>query len=311
MENLELYRKYRPSSFDEVVGNETTIKTIKKELENGSHTFLLTGNAGCGKTTLARIMAKELGAGEMSINEINSAENRGIDTAREVMEQMRYSPSDGSSLVWIFDECHQWLAPVQNAFLKALEDTPSHCYFFLCTTDPQKLIAPLKSRCSIIKVSSLNENEMVYLLKRTARSEKIKVSEKVLERIVDIADGGARTALKLLSKVLFLDNDEERLEALKNVQDNDSPQIIELCKALLQPQVKWQTLSKILKNGNFSDAERCRQSVIGYMNSVLLNGKISPQVVSAIQAFSSADTYKNGKIALTVACLDYLDLLEE
>ena len=132
MEKMELYRKYRPNALDEMVGNEATIKSLKKELENGSHTFLMTGPAGCGKTTLARIMAKEVGAGPLSIHEINSAENRGIDTAREVMEQMRFNPSDGNAIVWIFDECHQWLAPVQNAFLKALEDTPAHCYFFLC-----------------------------------------------------------------------------------------------------------------------------------------------------------------------------------
>ena len=122
MEKMELYRKYRPNTLDEMVGNQATIKSLQKELENGSHVFLMTGPAGCGKTTLARIMAKEVGAGPLSIHEINSAENRGIDTAREVMEQMRFNPSDGDAIVWIFDECHQWLGPVQNAFLKALED---------------------------------------------------------------------------------------------------------------------------------------------------------------------------------------------
>ena len=146
-EKLELYRKYRPTTLDQMVGNEATIKSLKKELENGSHTFLFTGNAGCGKTTLARIIAKEVGAGELSIREINSADNRGIDTAREVMEQMRFNPSDGDALVWILDEVHMISSAGPNAFLKALEDTPSHCYFFLCTTNPEKLISPLKTRC--------------------------------------------------------------------------------------------------------------------------------------------------------------------
>ena len=211
-EKMELYRKYRPETLEDMVGNEATIKSLKKELENGSHVFLMTGPAGCGKTTLARIMAKEVNAGPLSIHEINSAENRGIDTAREIMEQMRYNPSDGDAIVWILDEMHQITSAGQNALLKALEDTPEHCYFFLCTTDPQKLIAPLKTRCSIINVKPLTNEEMTYLLKRTARSEKIKLGNEVYERICEIAQGGSRKGLKLLAKVIYLDSDEERLE---------------------------------------------------------------------------------------------------
>jgi len=308
MERTELYRRYRPQNFSEIVGNEATIKSLKKELENGSHVFLMTGPAGCGKTTLARIMAKEVGAGPLSIHEINSAENRGIDTAREVMEQMRYNPSDGKALVWIFDECHQWLAPVQNAFLKALEDTPEHVYFFLCTTDPQKLIAPLKTRCSIINVKPLSDDEMTYLLKRTARAEKIKISSEVYERICEIAQGGSRKGLKLLAKVIYLDSDEERLEVLKAGEDNETSETIELCRALCK-KTNVKTLFQLLKNVDATDAEKVRQAVMGYMNSCILKGSVTNEIVATIQAFSSADTYKNGKFALTVAILDREDLL--
>lgn len=309
MAKTELYRKYRPGNFDEIVGNATAIKSLRKELENGSHVFLMTGPAGCGKTTIARIMAKEVGAGELSIHEINSAENRGIETAREVQEQMRYNPGDGDALVWIFDECHQWLAPVQNAFLKAFEDTPESVYFFLCTTDPQKLIAPLKSRCSIINVSPLSDDEMKYLLKRTARAEGIKLSGEVYDKIIEMAQGGSRRALKLLAKVLYLDNDEERFSVLKSENVSESEETIELCRALLKKGNSFSNLAGILKKVDTSDPEKVRQAVMGYMNSVLLNGKDLPEAVAAIQAFSSADTYRNGKFALTVALLDTLDLL--
>lgn len=306
---MELYRKYRPQCFDDVVGNEATIKSLRKELENGSHVFLFTGPAGCGKTTLARIVAKEVGAGDLSIHEINSAENRGIDTAREVMEQMRYNPGDGNALVWIFDECHQWLAPVQNAFLKSLEDTPEHCYFFLCTTDPQKLIAPLKSRCSIINVKPLSDDEMRYLLKRTARAEKIKLENDIYDRIIEIAQGGSRKALKLLAKVLYLDSDEERKEVLKAGEDNETKETIEFCRALCK-KTNLKTLFSLLKEIDTTEPERVRQQIIGYMNSCLLKGAISNEIVATIQAFSSADTYKNGKTALSVAVLDRNDMLE-
>ena len=307
---MELYRKYRPNSFDEIVGMETTIKSLKSELENGSHVFLFTGPAGCGKTTLARIVAKEVGAGELSIREINSAENRGIDTAREVMEQMRFNPTDGDALVWIFDECHQWLNPVQNAFLKALEDTPEHVYFFLCTTNPEKLIAPLKTRCSTINVSPLTDEEMTYLLKRTARAEGKKLTPEVVSRICELAEGGSRKGLKLLNKVLYLEDEEDKLEVLKKDDSTESPETIELCRALLDKNVNWGKLSSIIKSLNLSESEKVRQAVMGYMNAVLTSGKLVPQAVNAIQAFSNADCYRNGKFAITVACLDFLDMCE-
>lgn len=309
-EKLELYRKYRPISLEEVVGNEIAIKSLKSELENGSHVFLLTGPAGCGKTTIARIMAKEVGAGDLSITEINSAKNRGIDTAREVEEKMRYNPGDGDALVWIFDECHQWLAPVQNAFLKAFEDTPEHVYFFLCTTDPQKLIAPLKTRCSIVNVSPLTDDEMKYLLKRTARAEGKKISSEVCEKIIEIAQGGSRKALKLLAKVIGLDSDEEKLSILKKETVSENEESKALCQELLKENTNFQTLARILKNIDTDDHEKIRQGVMGYMNAVLLNGnKFNPMAAAAIQAFSQADTYRNGKNAITVALLDYIDLL--
>ena len=310
MKKEELYRRYRPQNLSEVVGNETAIKSLKAELENGSHVFLLTGPAGCGKTTIARIMAKEVGAGELSIHEINSAENRGIETAREVQEQMRYNPGDGDALVWIFDECHQWLAPVQNAFLKAFEDTPEHVYFFLCTTDPQKLIAPLKSRCSIINVAPLTDDEMRYLLKRTARAEGIKLSGEVYDKIIEVAQGGSRKALKLLAKVLYLDNDEERFSVLKSENVSESEETIELCRALLKKGSTFSSIAEIVKSLDVSDPEKIRQAVMGYMNTVLLNGKLIPEAVASMQAFGSADTYRNGKNAITIAILDYFDLLE-
>lgn len=308
---LELYRKYRPDNLEQIVGNEATIKSLKSEFENGSHVFLLAGPAGCGKTTIARIMAKEVGAGDLSIHEINSAKNRGIETAREVEEQMRFCPSDGDAIVWIFDECHQWLAPVQNAFLKAFEDTPEHVYFFLCTTNPEKLIAPLKTRCSIINVSPLTDDEMKYLLKRTSRAEGIKLSGEIYDKIIEISQGGSRKALKLLSKVLYLDSDEERLSVLKKENVAENEDTIELCRALLKKGISFSELAGILKSIDTTEAEKVRQAVMGYMNAVLLSGKLTPQAVSAMQAFSSADTYRNGKFALTVALLDYCDLLED
>lgn len=309
-ERLELYRKYRPSTLDDMVGNEATIKSLKKELENGSRVFLMTGNAGCGKTTLARIMSKEVNAGELSITEINSANNRGIDTAREIMEKMRYNPSDGDSLVFILDEVHMITSAGQNAFLKALEDTPPHVYFFLCTTNPEKLIEPLKTRCSIINVKPLNDKEMKFLIKRTCRAENVKISPDVLEKIVSIAQGGSRKALKLLAKVIYLDDESEQLEVLQSDDVAESQETIEFCRALLGKDCTWSKLSSILKNMDVSEPEKIRMAVMGYMNSVLLNGKMNQNAVCALQAFGQNPTYNNGKFQLTIALLDFFELME-
>lgn len=306
---MELYRKYRPTTFEDVVGMETAIKALKKELENGSHVFLMSGPAGCGKTTLARIMAKEVGAGELSIREINSAENRGIDTAREILEQMKYYPSDGDALVWILDEMHMITNAGQNALLKALEEVPESVYFFLCTTNPEKLIAPLKTRCSEIVVKPLKDDEMAYLLKRTARKEGKRLSKDVISRIVELSGGGSRKALKLLAKVIGLDNDEEMLEVLKdNADSEDNPETIELCRALSR-NTDLKKLFQILAQVDTSDAEKVRQAVMGYMNACLLKGSFSAEIVATLQAFSNADTYKNGRPALSVALLDRDDML--
>lgn len=304
----ELYRKYRPSSFDELVGNESTIKAVRKELENGSHVFLMTGPAGTGKTTLARIIAREVGADDLGIHEINSAENRGIDTAREIMEQMRYLPSTGKANVWILDEIHQQTNASQNALLKPLEDTPEHCYFFLCTTDPQKLIKPLVSRCSVVTMQPLSDSEMAFLLKRTAKAEGRKITKEVGEKIIEIAQGGSRKALKTLSKVLYLDDVEEQLEVLNKETVSDDTDTKELCQACMR-NTSLNNLFSILKKIDLSEPERVRQAVMGYMNAVILNGKISSEIVATLQAFSSADTYRNGKFALTVALLDRDELL--
>lgn len=299
----ELYRKYRPQNFSELVGNESTIKAVRKELENGSHVFLMTGPAGTGKTTLARIIAREVGADDLGIHEINSAENRGIDTAREIMEQMRYLPSTGKANVWILDEIHQQTNASQNALLKPLEDTPEHCYFFLCTTDPQKLIKPLVSRCSVVTMQPLSDSEMAFLLKRTAKAEGRKITKEVGEKIIEIAQGGSRKALKTLSKVLYLDDVEEQLEVLNKETVSDDTDTKELCQACMR-NTSLNNLFSILKKIDLSEPERVRQAVMGYMNTVILNGKISSEIVATLQAFGSADTYRNGKSALAIALLD-------
>jgi len=303
-QKMELYRKYRPKTFEEMVGNQIAIKTIKQEIKHGSRVFLMQGPAGTGKTTLARVMAAYLKAGPLSLREINSAENRGIDSAREIMEHMRYNPSDGESMVWILDEFHQQTKPAQEAFLKPMEDTPSHCYFFICTTNPEKLIAPLKSRCSVVNLKPLKPEEMALLVTRTAEAESAELSEDVVDRIVELSGGGSRKALKLLGKVLYLDTDKERLRALRDMGGgDDAKETIDFCRALIKG-ADWGTMTALLQKMDLSEPESIRYAVLGYCNAVLMK-RFDRRVLRIMEAFAH-DTYTSGKMGITIMLADAL-----
>ena len=155
----------------------------------------------------------------------------------------------------------------------------------------------------------LTDEEMIFLLKRTARAEKIKMDTEVYERIAELAKGGSRKGMKLLAKVLYLENDEERLNALKgNSDDEENPETIEFCRALSK-KTDFKTLTSLLAKIDLTNAETVRMAVMGYMNACILKGNPSAEIVATMQAFSSADTYRNSKFALTVALLDREDLL--
>jgi len=300
---MSLYRKYRPKTFEEMIGNEEQIKSLKKLLDKQNdkpHTFLFTGFAGTGKTTLARICANYLGATEMNITEINTADNRGIDTAREIIENMKYKPILGKAKVYIIDEVHKTTPDWQNAMLKPLEDTPNHIYFFLCTTNPEKLIKPLLSRTVTINLEPLSYENAIKLVKSVARQEGKVLDRDVVIEIASNCNQSHRTALVLLEKVLNIDNKEEALKIINNGFDaEDDKQVIDLCRILLNGK-SWREVVKVLKGLRIKEPEEIRYSVLGYMASVLLNNP-NDKVANIILNFS--ESFYDSKFAgLTLAC---------
>ena len=185
----EFYKKYRPDSFSELVGQAESVDTLTElcSSDNVPHALLLTGPSGCGKTTIARILRKEVDCGKHDFREINTADFTGVDMVRDIRTRIDIAPMDGSSRMWLVDECHQISTAGQNAFLKMLEDTPSHVYFVLATTDPKKLIAPIRNRCTQIKLQTVSDKDIEKLLRTTAKKEKLKIADEVFKKLVEHA----------------------------------------------------------------------------------------------------------------------------
>lgn len=309
---MELYVKYRPSTVDGILGNDLAIKSLRSEIENGHHVFLLTGDSGCGKTTLARAIAKELGGTEMSIHELNSSENRGIDTVREIMEEIRYQPLEGKS-VYILDEYHMQTNAAQQAALKMLEECPEWCYFFICTTNPEKVIEAIKTRCSRIQVKPLDENTMFGLLRRVAHKEGVQVSLDVLHKIADLSEGSSRSALKKLGQILNLANDEERMKFLdENSFSEENQDVIELCRALINKK-GWAAYMECLekaKDDVKANPEGIKFLVMSYARSVLKK-ELNVRAAAMLKAFAGVDTWRNKEYAIYEGLIDFMELMGE
>jgi DNA polymerase III gamma/tau subunit len=267
---MSLYLKYRPKTLDEIFGNETTkeeLTNILSNKENCTHAFLLYGEKGCGKTTIGRIIAKELECSKSDFHELDSADFRGIDTIREIRKRSQLMAMQGDVIVWLLDECHQISKDGQHALLKLLEDTPKHVYLILCTTDPQKLLPTVRDRCVQLEVKPLLEKQMMRLLHKIVRSENEQLGKEIYEQIIQDSLCHPRAALQILDQVLRVSPDLRLKVAEKQAERQN--QSIELCRALLQ-NTGWKKVQNILNGLKNEEPETIRRMVLGYCQAVLL-----------------------------------------
>lgn len=290
---------YRPQSLQEIIGNEKTVKCLDQLLKKDKppKAFLLCGPLGCGKTTFARIIARELGAVGSDYTEMDSADDRGIETIRRLRSQVNYKPSFGKSRIWLLDEAHKLTSDAQEALLKSLEEPPEHVFFIIATTDPQKLKPTLKSRCVQIDVGRLSGSDMLKLLSKVCKSSQIGLTKEIATLIVEKAEGHPRNALNLLEKVSGLTK-EEQIEVINEFKVEEE-EAISLCRALMEAKPSWKKIAEILKNLK-SDPETTRRAVLGYCSAVLVNsGQL--KAFNIMECFEEP-FYNTDKPGLVLAC---------
>jgi DNA polymerase III delta prime subunit len=279
----------------EMVGNVTEIKALKALLSQPDHiqTFLFTGDRGCGKTLSARLLAVELGA---SIREINASDDRGIETIRSIIDECSFVSNE--PILYILDECHQLSAPAQEALLKIFQDTPKGVYFALCTTNPEKLKEPLKSRCHKMELERLRDKDIIVMCNKIDKIEGFGISFDTIEIIADLSEGSAREALVMLESVLGLTNEEASSKLQGNPETRGDA--IEICRAMLDSNTRWPVYAGMLRPISTTEVEGVRQLILSYMTTVLLSkGEIRVAKILDIFAESFYNSGKSGLVSAT------------
>lgn len=301
----ELYKLLRPTSFKQMFGNAEAVKQCYNWVKNNRvpHFVLFSGGSGMGKTTLARIMKTKLKCGDFDFEEINAAgQARGIEKIKTIESQINLAPLQGPCRIYLVDEAHMLTKDAQNAFLKMLEDTPKHVYFFFCTTDPQKLIPTIRTRATIVNVAPLAADECLSMLEDACERAEIECESEVLEAIVEASGGSSRKALVLLNQIKDMEPDEQ----LASISKEDVQRTaIELCRVLMNPKSKWQDAANILK-GMEEDAESFRWMMLGYASSVILKGgPIANRAFVILDQFSG-NYYDSKKAGLLADCWEVI-----
>lgn len=309
-----LYRKYRPQTFSEIVGQEHVVKTLQGALESGriGHAYLFTGSRGTGKTSLARVFAKALNCSKggsvepcnnchfclsanqgnlLDLIEIDAASNRGIDEIRNLKESALVAAPSGKYKIFIIDEVHMLTKDAFNALLKILEEPPKHVVFILATTEPHKILPTVLSRVQRFDFRRLNQVQISEKLKMMARKEGIKIADDAIKTIAMSSDGALRDAEVTLTKV------QASTDSNKTISTEDINEILGLTSYKYYPEFVGYLLNndrtgamnliqKVHTSG--TDLENFTGKLIEYMRNILMS-KINPVVLASVNGMNDEE----------------------
>lgn len=290
-----LYRKYRPSSFEEVMGQKVIVQTLKNSIKDNriSHAYLFTGPRGTGKTSIAKILAKTINCSNLKdllpcnecssciqinnkqsidIIEIDAASNNGVDEIREINNKVNLVPSVGKYKVYIIDEVHMLTTGAFNALLKTLEEPPAHIIFILATTEPHKIPATILSRCQRFDFKKLNKIEIVERIKQITNLENISINEEAINEIANLSDGGMRDALSMLDQAIAYAEDEITIEDIHEINGT----ITKFEIAALVENIANNEINEIFKSIDAFDLKgkdfvKLTEEMISFFRDLLLN----------------------------------------
>lgn len=340
-----LYRKYRPSSLDNVVGQQYIVKIIKNSLSKNriSHAYLFSGPRGTGKTTMAKILAQNVNCLEpiegtacgkckncltimnhtpSDIIEIDAASNNGVDEIREIRNKINLVPSELKYKVYIIDEVHMLSIGAFNALLKTLEEPPEHIIFILATTDLHKVPVTIISRCQCFEFKRLTEQEIIQRLTYITEQEKISIEKSVLDSIANLADGGLRDAIGMLDKIASYStnritlSDFEELNGIVSITEKNN--FIKLIETKNVSSI-ISFIDKIYNSGKDISIfcqdllVLCKNLIIDYYNGISIDYDIN-FLLKFVDYFSELSsnikTANNVRILFEIKILSFMNLYE-
>ena len=289
-----LYRKYRPSNFNEIAGQHVIVKTLKNAISNDrlSHAYLFTGPRGTGKTSIAKIVAKTINCENLSdfipcdkcksclefnskndvdIIEIDAASNNGVDEIREIKNKIDLVPSFSRFKVYIIDEVHMLTTGAFNALLKTLEEPPSHIIFILATTEPHKIPATILSRCQRFDFKRISLDDIVSRLEFISNNEGLNISHDVLLEIARLSDGGLRDSISLLDQVISYADDNVSVSDVHEVNGTLTQDELKLFFNDVIDMNFENVFSKIYEyNNSGKNLVKIVESIVSFIKNILL-----------------------------------------
>ncbi len=288
--------KYRPNVFKNVIGNTSQVVALQKSIErdNPVQAYIIVGPHGVGKTTLARVACKTLEVDPFNIVEMNLAQDGLKKDSKDITDACSVVSSGNRG--WILDEMQASSKAFQNGILKLLEEPSPNDFFFICTTDPAKILDTVKSRCTPIKLNLVKDSQIKKLLKKICREENYILDPEVLEMLAEAADGHVRDAVKLLDTVSGMEEEyiQEYLESNVAGLSDDIPEVINFCRLYFSGKsAKSLTLLGELKKERV-EPETIRRTILNYGSSVMLRNSSRANAIAEMLEWFEEPLFDTG-----------------